>query len=58
MSADPHHQFRQRIDQLTDERDRFRERAALVPKLRERVRRLEKSLQLAQLRLQKQRTRR
>jgi hypothetical protein len=34
---DPHFRFRQRIDELTDQRDDARARAALIPSLRKRI---------------------
>jgi hypothetical protein len=58
MSDDPHHAFRARIDELTDQRDKALQQAAKVPKLRARIYQLEKSLSLWRLRARQERAKR
>jgi hypothetical protein len=54
MNADPHHQFRRRIDQLRDERDHHATNAERwhqeVLRLRSRIRVLENSLAIWRIR--------
>jgi hypothetical protein len=55
---DRERRLRERIDELTDQRDQARQRAALIPALRNRIYKLEKMAALWRLRARQERAKR